>query len=216
MNKNTSTFIESLDLPSPGTQSLATELGDDPSLEAFLNSKNHDKSALTRLACLSARLCLGADSVDTAPVNQSDADGNWFGHYPSQNRQILILGSRSQACWQNPSCIVSPSSADEVSKILKIVNFFQTKFAVRSGGHSPSPGWSSIDEAGILIDLRKLNQVTVSADQKIASLGPGGRWGDIFAALDPYGVSVIGGRIPQVGVGGLMLGGSATPLTQRS
>lgn len=47
----------------------------------------------------------------------------------------------------------------------------------------------------------------VSSDRKIASLGPGGRWGDVFAALDPYGVSVIGGRIPHVGVGGLMLGG---------
>ncbi len=104
-----------------------------------------------------------------------------------------------------------PSSPEDVSKVLKIMNFFQTKFAVRSGGHSPNPGWSSIENPGVLVDLQKLNQVTVSADHKIASLGPGGRWGDVFAALDPYGVSVIGGRIPHVGVGGLILGGSAIP-----
>lgn len=39
------------------------------------------------------------------------------------------------------------------------------------------------------------------------SLGPGLRWGDVYNALDSYGVSLIGGRIPQVGVGGLILGG---------
>ena len=59
----------------------------------------------------------------------------------------------------------------------------------------------------MLIDLQKLKQVPVSADKKVATVGPGGRWGDVYAALDPYGVGVIGGRIPQVGVGGLILGG---------
>ena len=104
-----------------------------------------------------------------------------------------------------------PSTAQGVSKTLKIVKFFHVKFAIRSGGHSPNPGWSSIRRPGILIDLQKLNQIGVSADHRIASLGPGGRWGDVFAALDPYGVSVIGGRIPHVGVGGLMLGGLNPP-----
>ncbi|KAI4251236.1 MAG: hypothetical protein L6R42_008459, partial [Xanthoria sp. 1 TBL-2021] len=59
----------------------------------------------------------------------------------------------------------------------------------------------------ILIDLQKLNQIQISQDKKVASLGPGGRWGDVLAALDPYDVSVIGGRIPQVGVAGVILGG---------
>lgn len=104
-----------------------------------------------------------------------------------------------------------PASTQDVSKTLKIVSFFQTRFAVRSGGHSPNPGWSSIKKPGVLIDLKKLNQITVSADKKIASLGTGGRWGDVFAALDPHGVSVIGGRIPQVGIGGLILGGLNPP-----
>lgn len=44
------------------------------------------------------------------------------------------------------------------------------------------------------------------------SLGPGLRWGDVYNALDSYGVSLIGGRIPQVGVGGLILGGLSSPL----
>jgi FAD/FMN-containing dehydrogenase len=94
-----------------------------------------------------------------------------------------------------------------VSKTLKIVNFSQPKFAVRSGGHSPNPGWSSIDKPGVLIDLQKLNRVTISGDKRVASLGPGGQWGDVFTALDTHDVSVIGGRIPQVGVAEVILEG---------
>lgn len=60
---------------------------------------------------------------------------------------------------------------------------------------------------GILIDLQKLNQITVSVDKKIASLGPGGRCHDVFAALKPYDVSVIEGRISNVEVAGVILEG---------
>lgn len=52
-----------------------------------------------------------------------------------------------------------------------------------------------------------MKQFTVSSDESVVSLGPGLRWGDVYNALDPYGVSVIGGRIPHVGVAGLILGG---------
>ena len=100
-----------------------------------------------------------------------------------------------------------PRSAQEVSKALRVINFLKLKFAVRSGGHSPNPGWSSIDGPGILIDLQRFKQIEVSKDKKVASLGSGGRWGDVIAAMDAHDVSVIGGRIPNVGVGGLMLGG---------
>jgi len=92
------------------------------------------------------------------------------------------------------------------------VKFFQIQFSIRSGGHSPNPGWSNIGQYGLLIDLQKINQVTVSTDKTVASLGPGGRWGDVYATLDPYEVSVVGGRIPQVGVGGLILGGMVSLL----
>lgn len=58
--------------------------------------------------------------------------------------------------------------------------------------------------------MSKLNQVTVNADRSVASLGPGGRWGDVYATLDAYegDFGVIGGRLPTIGVGGLILGGS--------
>jgi FAD/FMN-containing dehydrogenase len=106
-----------------------------------------------------------------------------------------------------PYCIFQPSSASHVSNVLRIIDYFQVKFAVRSGGHNPSPGFSSIGQGGILVDLGKINQVVLSSDKSFASLGPGGRWGDVISILEAQGATVIGGRIPHVGVGGLVLGG---------
>jgi FAD/FMN-containing dehydrogenase len=67
-------------------------------------------------------------------------------------------------------------------------------------------GASNID-GGLTIDLLKLNQVTVSADQTQTSIGSGNRWVDVYSALDLKGLSVIGGRVADIGVGGLTLGG---------
>ncbi|KAL8859642.1 MAG: hypothetical protein Q9178_003756 [Gyalolechia marmorata] len=183
-------FVDSLALPSPQRQALSNTLDQDSNLGAFLSGNDYQSFGLLVLACLSLRSILGNESVDTIPVNQTEAEANW-----------------SQSCWRAPTCLVIPESAQDVSKALKIIKFFKSKFAVRSGGHSPNPGFSNINNPGILIDLQKLNQIEVSADKKVARLGPGGRWGDVIAALDPYDLSVIGGRIPQVGVGGLILGG---------
>jgi FAD/FMN-containing dehydrogenase len=93
--------------------------------------------------------------------------------------------------------------------VMKVISFLQTPFAVRSGGHSPNPDFSSIGSNGVLISTSNLNAITVSPDNSVASIGPGQRWGAVYEALDPYGVSVVGGRIPEVGVAGLILGGNS-------
>lgn len=43
--------------------------------------------------------------------------------------------------------------------------------------------------------------------KEVARIGTGGRWGDVYRKLEPYGKNVIGGRDRRVGVGGLILGG---------
>lgn len=55
--------------------------------------------------------------------------------------------------------------------------------------------------------LGNFNQTTYDADTKLASLGPGGHWGDVYDALTPHGVTVTGGRAGSVGVGGFLTGG---------
>jgi FAD/FMN-containing dehydrogenase len=115
--------------------------------------------------------------------------------------------SRSQTCISEPYCIIQPTSAADVAKALNVICTHHAKFAVRSGGHSPNPGWSSISGDGILIDMSVLSDVTVSADASVVSVGPGAYWGDVSAATAASGVTAIGARAPYVGVGGLLLGG---------
>ena len=80
------------------------------------------------------------------------------------------------------------------------------RFAVRAGGHTPFANAANVD-GGITVDLRAMNSVTLNADKTIASLGPGGVWSEIYAQLSPYNLTVMGGRVTGIGVGGISTGG---------
>lgn len=116
---------------------------------------------------------------------------------------------RTQTCWLQPKCIITPQNSVQVSQALKIASFLRTGFAVRSGGHSPNPGWASVADA-VLIDLAYLNHTQISQDQRTVSVGSGAKWTDVVAYLDPFGVTALAGRQPFVGVGGYSLGGENT------
>ncbi|OTA93645.1 hypothetical protein M434DRAFT_385437 [Hypoxylon sp. CO27-5] len=105
------------------------------------------------------------------------------------------------------ACIINPKDAQEVSTAIKILSETETKFAVRSGGHNYIPGFASVNESGVLISLSNLNSTLLSDDKKTANIGPGNRWQDVYEALVPQGLTVVGGRVGLVGVGGLVLGG---------
>ncbi|KAK6062797.1 Bifunctional solanapyrone synthase 4 [Seiridium cupressi] len=146
------------------------------------------------VACQTAQSSLGEAQVDTSPLNQTAVQENW-----------------SQTCWAQPACIIEPQDAEAVSTTIGIISFYQVKFAVRSGGHSPNPSWSSVGQDGILVSLDQLKDITLSGDGTYASVGPGAHWGDVYISLDPHEAVVVGGRDPSPGVGGLILGG-ITPL----
>jgi FAD/FMN-containing dehydrogenase len=57
-----------------------------------------------------------------------------------------------------PSCILFPRNAEEVASIVKILNNNNETFAVKSGGHNPNEGFSSI-QSGPLISTKNLNEV---------------------------------------------------------
>ncbi len=57
------------------------------------------------------------------------------------------------------------------------------------------------------MSLARFNTFTVNTEAHSVELGPSLVWDDVYERLDPYGVTVIGGRAAGVGVGGLILGG---------
>ena len=54
------------------------------------------------------------------------------------------------------------------------------------------------------------NQTQYHAHKKVATVGAGGKWLGVYDELDHYNVTVVGGRVVDVGVGGLILGCGST------
>lgn len=76
------------------------------------------------------------------------------------------------------------------------------------------PGSNNITD-GVTIDLALLNATTYDSDTKLAHVGPGAKWKDVYAELDNHGRVVVGAREAEVGVGGFLLGGGNTYYTPR-
>lgn len=68
------------------------------------------------------------------------------------------------------------------------------------------PGASN-DPGGVTVDLTRLSSMDVNTGDSTVSIGPAATWDAVYAKLDPLGLSVAGGRVGGVGVGGLTLGG---------
>jgi hypothetical protein len=105
-----------------------------------------------------------------------------------------------------PSCIVFPKTVEEVSAAIQIIANTTERFAVKSGGHSPNNGWSSVN-GGPLIALEHLDQAVLDPATGVLDAGPGNRLDGIAAKLQGSGWTFVGGRIGNTGVGGLVLGG---------
>ncbi|KAI0196912.1 6-hydroxy-D-nicotine oxidase [Astrocystis sublimbata] len=112
----------------------------------------------------------------------------------------------SEVCWLPATCYVRPQNAAEVAAALATVTEKGTTFAVRSTGHNPIPKVSSVDQDGVVIDLRDIKSLSLR-DDGVVQIGGGATWGDIYTFLEDRGRSIIGARNLDVGVGGYTLGG---------
>lgn len=76
---------------------------------------------------------------------------------------------------------------------------------MKGGGHTSNPGFSSTP--GVQIAMSRFSNVTYDAASQTATIGAGLIWDTVYAALEPHGVNVVGGRVTGVGVAGFTLGG---------
>ncbi|KAL3485816.1 hypothetical protein BJX62DRAFT_247234 [Aspergillus germanicus] len=153
-----------------------------------------------------------------------------FPHSPAYNTSLASYFTQQNA-HLHPSCIVTPSSTADISTTLNFLTSASQNqdpthrsananakttcpFAIRSGGHAYNTAFNNISP-GITIDLSDLNTITLSADHQKVSVGPGATWGAVYDILDPFNLSVPGGRAGQVGVGGLTLGGGISYFSPR-
>ena len=78
---------------------------------------------------------------------------------------------------------------------------------VKGGGHATNPKFSST--TGVQISMCRFSEVVYNPDSQTVDIGAGLVWDDVYAALEPHGVNVVGGRLTGIGVAGLTLGGGS-------
>lgn len=102
---------------------------------------------------------------------------------------------------------MAPGTTDEVAGIFKAVGPRAAyQVALRSGGHSPNPGFSSTDH-GFTIDLRGLDKIALHGRASdLVSVGTGALWADVYKALEAVNRTAVGARVASVGVGGFITG----------
>ncbi|OTA53613.1 putative FAD-binding oxidoreductase [Hypoxylon sp. EC38] len=107
---------------------------------------------------------------------------------------VLRTKNWSQTAWRVPACIVQPDNAAELQSVVKTLVNTNTSFAIRSGGHSPSP-WAANIDGGVLIDMSNFNIVEYDSSNNVAIVGSGQTWADVYPRLDQHDVTIVGGRI---------------------
>lgn len=106
---------------------------------------------------------------------------------------------------RHPAAIVCPNTTDMVANVVRLAAASGAPLSLRGGGHS-FPGFSTCD-GGIVLDLGRLNQITIDPISRIADVGGGALLGDLDRASEPHGLVVPAGVVSHTGAGGLTLGG---------
>lgn len=109
-----------------------------------------------------------------------------------------------------PAGIAYCRNHQDVSACLGFARKYKIGVRARAGGHSYG-GWSS-ETGGLIIDVTKINAVSVSG--QAATIGAGTPLIDVYDGLAAHGRAVAGGSCPTVGLAGLTLGGGVGVLSR--
>ncbi|HXM29735.1 MAG TPA: FAD-binding oxidoreductase, partial [Chthoniobacterales bacterium] len=104
-----------------------------------------------------------------------------------------------------PDVIFSVTSDADVIEAVKLARSRGLRIAIRAGGHS----WiaTSLRDGGMLIDLSRLNGVTVDLATRTATAQPAIKNTELVAALAQHELAFPAGHCPTVAIGGYLLAG---------
>lgn len=123
--------------------------------------------------------------------------------YTSQLEGYWVIQNRDL----QSSCRFAPESAEDVAFVIDVIRKTRTRFAVASGRHCTVVGGSN-SRNGVTIDFNAhMRRVDIDEANSVVHVQPGAKWGDVYEYVESQGWMVVGGRLSDIGAGGLLLGG---------
>lgn len=108
---------------------------------------------------------------------------------------------------RRPCIIAQCGNVNDVVRAVYFARNHGLEIAVRGGGHSVAG--RSLTEGGLVIDLRRMNAVSVNPKARTVTIGGGATMRDLDRTTQSYGLATTGGRVSTTGVGGFLLGGGS-------
>lgn len=136
----------------------------------------HRASAFVIVLLVSAQFAAGTSSPNITTLDSCLSTLN-----PSHSSSDALAYNRRLSYM--PAAIVFPTTVDEVSTAIKCASISSVQVAARSGGHSYAANGIGGQNGSLVIDLRNLNSVNVTASNNTAVFGTGIRLGDLALAL---------------------------------
>lgn len=104
---------------------------------------------------------------------------------------------------QPVAAVVEAADVDDVAAVVRYARTAGRAVAAQTTGHSAAPG----TDGAILLRTRRLDEVVVRPERRLARVGAGVTWDRVLAAATPYGLTGLAGSSPVVGVTGYTLSG---------
>lgn len=120
------------------------------------------------------------------------------------------LSGFNLAVTHTPEIVVGLTSEDDAVAVVRAAAESGTPVRVLATGHGiPDP-----IQDGIVVTTTRMTGVTVDAEDKVAHIPAGSRWGEVISAAAPHGLAPIAGASDAVGCIGYTLGGGLGPLAR--
>ena len=106
-----------------------------------------------------------------------------------------------------PAMVAVPDSVSDVQRIIEICAKKELRLTTKAGGHSAA-GYC-LNTGGVVMDLRRLNSISLDRVSGVLRAGLGCRWQQVYDYLQTgrTGRIPVGGGCPGVGLAGFLLGG---------